>query len=421
MSKDKWTKPRWRQRWLLACLGALLGLQSPAFAQADDIRLLAPAYSDQTEPYLRAAADAFAADHPDTAISVEVVDWDELFARLAAESDAPPDIAIVATRWLVDLAAEGAIAPLDAAIAPELASRFMPSVLAASTMNGQLWGLPFAASSRALYVNQALLQAAGHTNPPATWTELATVAGDIAALGDETYGFGIQGKGIETDIYFGYALWSHGGEIVGADGRVALDSDAARAAATLYSGMIAAGATQPDVAGSNRATLQDMFVAGDLGMVITGPWLASRLAQEAPTLDVVVAPVPAGTETTSYGVTDSVVLMAGATENPDAIAFLDVLFSPEWRVEFLETEGFVPVTTAVADSEAVTADPVMGPFARTLAQARFEPLVPEWEEIADIATNALRRIYLGDADPGEALARAAAEIESFLVSQTPSR
>jgi multiple sugar transport system substrate-binding protein len=61
-----------------------------------------------------------------------------------------------------------------------------------------------------MYYNKDLFEKAGITAPPETWEELKAAAAKIKALGGEVYGFGLQGKEIETDVYFYYAMWSHG-------------------------------------------------------------------------------------------------------------------------------------------------------------------------------------------------------------------
>ena len=71
----------------------------------------------------------------------------------------------------------------------------------------------------------------------------------------------MQGKEIETDVYFYYAMWSYGGEIV-KDGKSGLDSQAAIDAAKLYKGFIDGGLTQPGVTSYSREDVQNLFKQG---------------------------------------------------------------------------------------------------------------------------------------------------------------
>ena len=178
-------------------------------------------------------------------------------------------------------------------------------------MNDKTYGLPIAASARAMYYNKDLFEKAGISDaPPENWEELKTDAAAISKLGDGVYGFGLQGKEIETDVYYYYALWSYGGSIVDADGKSGLGSQAAVDAAKLYKSMIDEGATEPGVTSLNREDVQNLFKQGKIGMMITAPFLSSQIKEEAPDLKYGVAPIPAGPngDRGTYGVTDSVIM-----------------------------------------------------------------------------------------------------------------
>ena len=71
-------------------------------------------------------------------------------------------------------------------------------------MDGKVYGLPIAASARAMYYNKDVFKKAGYDAPPATWAEFKTAAEKIKASGGGVFPFGMQGKEIETDVYFYY-------------------------------------------------------------------------------------------------------------------------------------------------------------------------------------------------------------------------
>jgi multiple sugar transport system substrate-binding protein len=327
-------------------------------------------------------------------------------------------MAIIGTRWLIDFVNEGIAAPMEGLISEELQGRFIPALLEPGTLDGTLYGLPVAASARAMFVNDALLAEAGVAAPPATWDEVRAAAQAVAD-GTEAAGFGLQGKEIETDVYFYYALWSFGGDLIEADGTSGLDSDAAIQAATLYKEMIDAGLTQEGVTAMNREDVQNAFKQGQVAMMLTAPFLANQVEAEAPDLDYSVLPVPAGPSGTSstYGVTDSIVVFENSENKELAAAFLDFAFQPEARARFTSTEGFLPVTQAEAAMPEFADDPVLQVFTGLMGNARFAPTIPGWEEIAQITSDALQRVYLGEEAPEAALTAAAAEIDAILAAQ----
>jgi multiple sugar transport system substrate-binding protein len=397
-----------------ASLAAALAPAGVAGQQATELRVVVPRYSDETRPLLEAVASAFEFSHPGVEVTVDVVPWEGLFQKLTADisAGAPPDLAVIASAWLPDLAGEGVLEPLEGHIDPALEAAVIPALLAPTRLDGGLMGLPFAASVRALYYNEALFEAAGIPSPPADWDALAEAAAAIAATGEGIAGFGLQGAAIETDVYFYHALWSLGGDILDDEGRSGLAAEPAIAAAAMYRRFIDEGLTQPDVTAFGRADLQALFAAGRLGMVIAAPPFAAELTSRAPSLRFGIAPVPAGVTRATYGITDSIVMFRDAPTKDAAARFLGELFRNEWRVAFATREQLLPTTTAAAASRGVRDDPVLAPFAGLLRDARFTPPLADWEVAADLTSAALRRIYLGEAEPAEALAAAAAEIDA---------
>jgi multiple sugar transport system substrate-binding protein len=396
---------------------AALALAASA-AGAQTLRVTVAEYSGKTGPYFEDAAKAFEAANPGVDVQIEVTPWDVLLQKLTTDISAGTnaDLSIIGTRWLLDFVDQGVAAPLDGYMTDAFKGRFIDTFLTPSVLDGKTWGLPIAASARAMYYNKDLMAKAGVTAVPATWEELKAAAAKISALGEDIHGFGMQGKEIETDVYFYYAFWSYGGELVQADGASGLDSEAAHQAAALYKAMIDEGVTQPGVTSYAREDVQNLFKQGKVGFMITAPFLSAQIKAEVPGLAYGVAAIPAGPTGArgTYGVTDSIILFENSQNKDVAWKFLDMIFTQEWRSRFTGGEGFLPVQKAVAAEPAFADDPDLREFAALLPQARFAPVIPGWEEIADITSSALQRIYLGEAEPKAALDAAAAEIDGIL-------
>jgi multiple sugar transport system substrate-binding protein len=404
-------------------LGPLLGAaalaalgSTGAASAATEVRVIAAEYSAATGAIFEGMAQDFEAANPDIDVKVEVVSWDNLQQRLTTDiaGGTAPDVAIIGTRWLVDYVQQDIAEPLDGYVTPEFRARFIEAFLGPSTIEGKLYGLPVAASARAMYYNKALLQRAGVASPPATWDEVAAAAQKVKALGPDTYGLAIQGKEIETDAYWYYALWTHGGELIH-DGKSGIASEAGVRAATLYKSMIDQGLSQPDPTAYNRQDVERLFKQGKAAMALSGPWLRGQLATEAPGLDYGIAPIPTGTAKATYGVTDSIMMFRSSQAKDAAWKFLqDAAFSEKWRREFTLKEGFLPVTKAEAADPHFVNDPQLKTLTDLLPVAKFAPLIPNWEQMADTTAGALQRIYLGQAQPEAALKEAAAAIDGLI-------
>ncbi len=370
-------------------------------------------YSSKTGPYFEKVAAAFEAENPDIDINIEVVPWDTLLQRLTTDiaGGVAPDLSIIGTRWLLDFAEQGIAEPVDGYLTPEFKSTFIDTFMAPSVMDGQIMGLPVAASARAMMINMDLFEEAG-AEPPETWEQFYEAAQKVSALPD-SYGFGMQGKEIETDAYFYYGLWTHGGDILKEDGSSGLDSEAAIAAASLYKQMIDEGLTQPSPTNYNREEVFNLFKQGTIGAIFTFPMLIPQLKAEAPDLDYKIMPFPSAGANATYGVTDTLMMFADSDVKEAAWKFIEFAYQDEWRSEFDRGEGFLPVTKNVAAEDYYQNDPDVAGFAAGLPYAKFAPTISNWEEIADVTVRAMQRIYLGDATPEEALSEAAEEINGI--------
>jgi len=407
----------WARRTARVALSGVALLALSAAAEAGTVRVTVAEYSAKTGPYFEKVAKDFETAHPGTDIQIEVVPWDSLQQKLTTDISAGTnaDLSIIGTRWLLDFVSQGIAEPLDGYMDQAFKDRFISTFLTPSVMDDKTYGLPIAASARAMYYNKDLFQKAGVANPPKTWAELEDAAKKISALGDGVYGFGLQGKEIETDVYYYYAMWSHGAEIV-EDGKSGLSSAGAAEAAKLYKRLIDEKATQPGVTSYSREDTQNLFKQGKLGMVITAPFLSNQIRDEAPNLQYGVTGIPAGPsgDKGTYGVTDSIIMFQNSKNKDEAFQFLDFLFQTPQRVAFTVNEGFLPVEKEEAEDKHFTDSADLKVFTSLLPDARFAPVIPGWEEIADLTSNALQSIYLGKEEVEPALKAAAAKADAIL-------
>lgn len=405
-------------------LGILLGIATMAFAidsaeAKTQLRVVVAYYSAATQGIFEGMAKDFSAAHPDVDVKIEVVQWDNLEQRLTTDiaGGTAPDLAMIGTRWLVDFIKNDVAEPLDSYLTPEFKARFLENFLGPSTIGGKLYGLPVAASARAMYYNKDLLAKAGIKDPPENWDTLVADAKKMKALGNDIYGFALQGKEIETDAYWYYSLWTHRGELIERT-KSGIASPAAVAALSLYRSLIDEGLTEPNPTGYNRQDVERLFKQGRIGMILTGPWLRGQIKTDAPNLNYGIAPIPAGTTKATYGVTDSMMLFKSSPQKKVAWQFLsEAAFNPKWRIEFTTKESFLPVTKVEAEQPQFSNDPQLKAFTDMLPYAHFAPLIPNWEQIADTTIRALQKVYTGEAKPEAALKEAAGSIDSILQQQ----
>ncbi len=117
---------------------------------------------------LRKDGPQFEKANPGTTIKIEDVSWDTLQQKLQTDisGGANADLAIVGTRWLLDFVKDDVAEPLDGYMDASFKARFIGPFLAPGEINGKIYGLPIAASARALYYNKDLLAKVGYPERP---------------------------------------------------------------------------------------------------------------------------------------------------------------------------------------------------------------------------------------------------------------
>jgi multiple sugar transport system substrate-binding protein len=393
----------------------LLNACSPQRAQVDFVFMRT---SDFTEPYWQGVIKDFEAQNPDIQVNLHIFTWDEgrqKIADMVAQGN-PPTLARVATRWIPEYVASGWLEPVDGYMSEEFRSQFIPLLInEGSQYDGRTFGLPITVSSRALYFNKILFKQAGLATPPRNWAELKDAARAIHALGSDKYGFGIQGKQAETSTYFYYFLWGNGGEILTKDGtRPAFNGPEGQAAAEFLMEMINEGLTQPDPAESERKGMETAFVEGKLGMVITGPWLATRLKNEAPTLDYGLSTIPYQTTSTTLAAQDTLILFKQAENKEAAWKFVEFLYADDYRLKYALGDGVLPEKISVAKNSQITENPAYNFFMEKLPTGKFEPLNVKSADISDIVARSLQSAYRKEIPIIDALNDAAAQVLQML-------
>lgn len=399
-----------------AAVALALGLTGLAgFAQAETtVKFTVAEYSSKTGPFFEQVAKDFEAQNPDIKVAIEVVPWDTLLQRLTTDvaGGSTPDLAIIGTRWLLDFASQGVAEPIDSYMTPAFKATFIDTFMNPGIIDGKLMGLPVAASARAMMVNKDIYDKAGVT-PPTTWDELYADAKKIKAAEPDVFAFGLQGKEIETDAYFYYSLWTHGGDILNADGTSGVDSPAGIEAVSLYKKMIDEGLTQPSPTNYSREDVFNLFKQGKVATIFTFPMLIPQIKEEAPNLHYEILPFPEAGAKATYGVTDTLMLFKNSKVKKEAWKFVEFAYQDKYRTQFDLGEGFLPVTKNVAKLDHFTKDPDVAGFAAGLPYAKFAPVIANWEEIADTTVRALQQIYLGQVSPEEGLKDAAAKINKI--------
>jgi len=390
-------------------------------AQQVELRFLFPEYSDKTAGLMKKVVDDFnAANKGKIRVSLETSPWDKIHDKLAVtmSGNQAADVFGYATRWVSEFSELGQLEPLDSYLTDSFKSQFIGRLFDAAvytpkaTKQKATFGLPVAASARMLFYRKDLFEKAG-AKAPTTWDELLSVSTKVSAP-PSVYGLGVPANGIEVDTFFMYFLWNNGGDILGADGKAAINKPEGVEALDFLVKLVNQKGSEPKPTGFTREQIIEMFKAGQLAMYPTGPWLNTMIKRDNPKLAYSVAPFPTNGNKpkATVGVTDSLGISAKSTHKKEAWQFVEFMYQDKYRQEFDEVEAMLPEKKAVAGSAAF-ATPDLKPFVDALNDAKFVPHHPKFENIQQIITVAVQKALTGEATAKQALDEAASKIDAL--------
>ena len=411
------------------------------------------AFSDEARlGFAQERATEFNTNHPEYIVEVSSFDsYNTVFeqANLAIDEGNPPEIIHffeAATQEALD-AVDANGDPIFTSVTEAIGDRteilgepvVLGDVVSAATnyytIDGQLYSMPWNTSSTTMFSNMDILNAAGITEPPATWADVEAACEAIMALPDA------PSEGCITwpnhGWFYEQSLGQMGADLVnndnGRSGRateISLDSPEALAYVQWWSDLEQAGhyvytGTQRDWDGTSAA-----FQAQNVAMLIYSSSDTTALTQ---------AGVDNGFEVrSSYMPYNSDIdyegnLIGGATlwlanglstaEQDGALAFLNYFSNPENAAAWHELTGYIPITNAAVsllEDEGFYADnPNSLVASAQLDDAANTPaatgaLVGNFVAIRDVVTAAVEDILVNDVDVAERMGSAQAEAQQLL-------
>lgn len=350
-------------------------------------------------------------------VAVELVDltWADGHDKIsiAFSSGTGPDIVELGSDWIPEYASTGHLLDLTAAIDSIKSDYYMwePGIYQQKT-----YAFPWILGTRVLYMNASLLVRAGYppTFVPQTWPDLLQAAHKINGLGGDLFGFGCNAAERHR-LYKKFLpfLWANGGDILSPDGRSCrLDSPEAVAALEFYLDLCHTGLTD------TQRRLEDAFLEGRIGFVISGDWLLKRLSAEKPDLPVVTALIPGPdglASSASFAGGEYLAVNAKSNHSALALKLIRHICSPENQLRFcLQNRSANPSSRIAAADSLLFGQPHFDTFVKQLASSRTSPAHPQWVYIEETLEKAIEAALYEAKTPAQALDDAAREIEELL-------
>ena len=362
--------------------------------------------------------DKFHAENPDVVVRLEQLTWqtgrEKIVAAIASGN--PPDLCELGSTFLPGLVADSTLLDLTDRVADLKSSLLGWDVV---QYRGRAYAIPWLLGTRALYLNGDLFRRAGldPLKPPTTWAdfERAVIATD--AVEAEVKGFGMNSG--EREVMFKKFMpfaWGNGGGILDSTlTRSVVWSPENLAALKFYLGL------KPHSLLDRQEMLDEGFLRGRLGFIISGPWLLRKLPDVAPNLhfEVALMPRPAqgvGTHASFAGA--EVLGVFRRSKNQEGALRLARFLTREENAMpiYVATGNAFPAAIAAAQDSYFVTHPRDRVFVEQLRTAVSPPLHPRWVEIEEILNSELEQAIYGRKSPEQALRAADTRITAALHS-----
>ncbi len=278
---------------LLVLIG-LAGCQSrdprPAAGTSREISVwtldLAPRFS----PYMQAVIQRWQARNPGVRVRWTDVPWSSVERKLLAAVFArtAPDLVNLNPPFAANLASKGGLRDLTPLLPPGTSERYLDGIWQAGRQGDLQFAVPWYLTTRVTMANRSLLRQAGYAAPPTRWEQVPAYA---EAVKRRTGRYALFFTVVPDDS--AELLESMVVRLLDERQRAAFDSPAGRRAFAFWTDLYRRGLLPREVVSQGYRRAIELYQAGDLAQVATGPDFLRNLQTNAPGIAAVTRAWPA--------------------------------------------------------------------------------------------------------------------------------
>ena len=377
---------------------------------------LQPDFTD----YFNTLIAEFEAENPDIQVRWVDVPWADMQSKIltAVSAGTAPDVVNLNPDFASQLASKNAWLSLDDRISSEAQATYLSKIWSASTLDGESFGIPWYLTTRIALYNQDLFAAAGVTEPPQTYAELAAVAQEIKQQTGK-YAFFISfvpedaADVLQSFVQMGVAL-------VDETGQAAFNTPEGRAVFQYWTDLYQQDLLPREVLTQGHRRAVELYQAGETAILTAGAEFLSTIENNAPDIAAATASAPQITgETGKKNVAVMNLVIPRSTDSPEAaLAFALYVTNDANQLSFAQAANVLPSTVAALEDRYFTeppadAEPVS--IARSVSAGQMqdaEVLIPAMEDVKVLQKaiyENLQAAMLGQKTVDQAVADAAAE------------
>ena len=385
--------------------------------------------------YMRALIADWERRNPGVSVRWTDVPWSSVERKLLASVYArtAPDVVNLNPVFAANLASKGGLLNLDNQLPAAAAAAYLPGIWAAGRQGDVQFAIPWYLTARVTMANRDLLRRAGYAAPPRRWQEVPAYA---EAVKRRTGRYALfvtvvpddSAELLESMVQMGVTLL---------DGRrrAAFDTPAGRRVFAFWSDLYRRGLLPREVVSQGYRRAIELYQAGELALVASGPDFLRNLQTNAPGIAAITGSWPPLTgDDGAANVAVMNLVVPKQTRLPrEAIDFALFLSNAPNQLAFAEEARVLPSSRqALSQLESrlrggLPAEPQQRLVeearilsARTLADARvLVPPTPGLKRLQSIVYTQLQRAMLGEIDSDAALRQAAAEWNRYAEGRWP--
>jgi len=368
----------------------------------------------EIKPVITEIVNDFEKQNPAIDVNVTDLTWanghEKIVIALASKSG--PDVLELGSDWVAQFADAGHLADITASTASDSA-QFRGWGL--STYNSKIYGWPWILGTRVLFTNRDLITKAGFDSVyhPINFTELKKAVYKVDSLGKSIYGWG-SNTAEKHRLYKKFLpfFWSYGARLFSDDGKYCLiASDYAVDALKLYKELHDSCGYVADQRG-----IEDAFLDGKIGFIISGDWLLKRIEQEERKINFATTLIPGTKFPGKSFLGGEILCVNNASEKKEAaLKFIKFISVPENQLKFCKANrSSTPSNKQSQKNEYFTSNPHFLTFDKQIQLAIHPPVDPDWVQMEDIIERAVEEALFGKDDlVAEPLRTARRKIEAL--------
>ncbi len=366
------------------------------------------------KPTIEKMVSDFEAQNPDVKINVTDLTWANGHDKivLAFSSGTAPDVVELGSDWIAEFSQSDQLADITDGVIKDTSAFYgwEPTIY-----KNKIYAFPWILGTRVLYVNNTLRKEAGLPDDfvPYNWDMLKEECYKIDSLGKDIYGFGSNAAEKHT-LYKKFLpfLWSNKGYTISKTGKFStLATDRSYNALKFYKEL-------SDSTGlvDTQRRLEDAFLDGKVGVIISGDWLLKRIRNENRKIDfsTFVFPGPKYSGTSFLG--GEYLAISKTCPNKDAaLKFIKFITDKDNQLTFCKANMSAnPSNKAASEDPFFTDDPHLATFVQQIKNAQMPEIDKNWVYIEDIIERTLEDILFNGVPIAEGLYNGKKEIEKLL-------